>query len=274
VARKLLRLTARYHVEVGGLAISAPGNPWHIEDVVLVPQVRHSATVDFDDAGLAAARAKLRATGRPFDEWGRMWIHSQPDGSEPSGQDFATFGGLMAFAADTWRAASRLGCDPGPLPWHVMLVLGASDRSCSAHLRAYWPTIERIIDVELAASLESPTEEAEWLAEYALTNLQPPPPPRPPTYEPWPCTYYRTELERSVAQGCDLGLVVTGADPADRDLFHDIQDQLAIEAALTGGSKRARRKARRKIAGFLGRFTPAAIAAASATVAPPTPKGD
>jgi len=90
-----LKLQFLCHVgdtEVGAFGIASRGDLLYVEDVVTVKQRCSSASVEFDDEAVADFFDDQVETGRPPEQFARLWLHTHPGNSPtPSGVDEDTF---------------------------------------------------------------------------------------------------------------------------------------------------------------------------------------
>lgn len=113
---KLLFFRDRQETEVGGFAITAPGDPLKVEEFATVQQEVTLASVSFDDQAVADFFDAQVDAGRRPDQFARIWLHTHPaDSPQPSTTDEETF----------CRVFGR--CD-----WAVMFVLA---RNGNTHAR-------------------------------------------------------------------------------------------------------------------------------------------
>jgi hypothetical protein len=93
--------------EIGAFAITPPGHPFFVEDILTIRQSCSAATVEFDDEAVADFFEEQVDQGRTPEQFARIWIHTHPGESpDPSSTDEQTFA----------RVFGRCG-------WAVMFIL-------------------------------------------------------------------------------------------------------------------------------------------------------
>ena len=109
--------------EVGGFAISSPGDLLLVQDVHLVGQKCTGASVAFEDQAVADFFDRQVDQGRKPEEFARIWMHTHPgDPPTPSRVDEDTFGrvfgradwALMFILAQGGQSYARLRFNVGP----------------------------------------------------------------------------------------------------------------------------------------------------------------
>ena len=158
---KLLYLRDAGPTEIGGLGISAPGEPLLLADIVLVRQRCDWASVRFDDAAVADLFDQQIDGGRRPEEFARVWVHTHPGESpSPSATDEETF--ERVFGA----------CD-----WAVMFILAQGGRSYARLRFGVGPggSLEIPVEVDFAATFSASDHRA-WAAAYAacVVRVEPP----------------------------------------------------------------------------------------------------
>ena len=94
--------------EVAAFGLSAPDDPLHLDDVLVVEQRAGPVSVAFDDAAVADLFDAMADAGVAPAQFARIWLHTHPGASvEPSGTDEATF--ARAFGACDWAVMAILG---------------------------------------------------------------------------------------------------------------------------------------------------------------------
>ena len=109
--------------EVGGFAISSPGDHLLVQDVRLVRQECTGASVSLDDQAVADFFDHQVDQGQKPEEFARIWVHTHPgDSAQPSLVDEDTFGrvfgrsdwALMFILAQHGQSYARLRFNVGP----------------------------------------------------------------------------------------------------------------------------------------------------------------
>ena len=138
--------------EIGGLGISAPGDPLLLTDIRLVRQRCDWASVQFDDGAVADYFDEQVDAGRRPEEFGRVWVHTHPGESpSPSATDKETFGRVF-----------------GACQWAVMFILAQGGQSYARLTFGVGPGGSGDVPVEVDYESEFPaSERGAWEAEYA-----------------------------------------------------------------------------------------------------------
>jgi hypothetical protein len=162
---KLLYLRDRGPTEIGGFAITVPGDPLFVKDIRLVRQVCSPMTVEFDDAAVADFFDEQVDQGRRPEEFSRIWLHTHPcDSAKPSLTDEETF-------------ARCFGCTD----WAVMFILARKGETYARLRFNVGPGGSLILPcpVEFRAPFAGSTQEL-WEQEYLANVLPANPSPFPP----------------------------------------------------------------------------------------------
>lgn len=94
--------------EVGGFAVTAPENPFYIEEFITVRQDTSPVTVTFRDDAVADYFDKCVDRKLPPERFARIWLHTHPGASvQPSRTDEETFD--RVFGACDWAVMTILG---------------------------------------------------------------------------------------------------------------------------------------------------------------------
>ncbi len=94
--------------EVAAFGLSRPGDPLHLDDVLVVRQRASPISVAFDDGAVADLFDAMADAGVAPARFARVWLHPHPGASvEPSCPDEATF--ARAFGACDWAVLAILG---------------------------------------------------------------------------------------------------------------------------------------------------------------------
>ena len=198
VYRKMRFLTCQSGTEVGGWGIADdPLDPLSIKRFVLTKQVASVASIDFDDEGTCAFRAKCREEGLIASQYTKAKMHTHPGNSAaPSSTDWDDFYKVqMESLIVEYKMLVKMGDSSLQPPWQVMVIV-AKDGAMSAHIATFIPEINCIIsdkiDIEAAKPQES-TIEKEWLEEYKVEVSAPPtfvPGPHKGGHQYWPHRLY------------------------------------------------------------------------------------
>jgi proteasome lid subunit RPN8/RPN11 len=137
-------------VEVGGFGISFHDNPLSLNNFCLVKQKSSMASTDLDDDGIADFFDDCIDEGLEPVEFGRIWIHTHPQGiGTPSTKDEKTFSKCF-----------------GKCDWAIMMICpeGAKPK---AWIQYKFPACRMELDVEVDYSIEFPaSEHDEWKKEF------------------------------------------------------------------------------------------------------------
>ena len=113
----------RGQTEIGGFAITVPGDPLFVTDIRLVRQVCSPVTVEFDDVAVADFFDEQVDQGRRPEEFSRIWLHTHPcNSAKPSLTDEETFArcfgrtdwAVMFILAQQGETYARLRFNVGP----------------------------------------------------------------------------------------------------------------------------------------------------------------
>jgi hypothetical protein len=119
----LLYFRDRQETEVGGLAVTAPGDLLLVEQFVTVKQDVTVASVSLDDQAVADFFEAQVDAGRKPEQFGRIWLHTHPGNSPvPSFTDEETFTrvfgscqwAIMFILASGGKSYARLRFNVGP----------------------------------------------------------------------------------------------------------------------------------------------------------------
>ena len=137
--------------EVGGFGITYPEDPLLVEDFILVPQEVSSASVEFDDTGVADFVERMMEFNIPPAQCMRIWIHTHPGSmNSPSTTDEVTFFNVFS------------KCD-----WAIMFILAQNDKTFCALQHNTIPACR--INIETGVDFSAPfigSNQEEWLTEY------------------------------------------------------------------------------------------------------------
>jgi hypothetical protein len=170
VQRKLLLLTEEYKTEVSAWGRSAPGNPFFIENVCLTPGCTvSSASVDTDSEKMMTDYFEVhRKAGIPFDEFGRVFFHTQPGGVIPSEDDWQTLRRTVMHQWNMAQVLESLGQPPLSC-WAVMAILSGPRLGASLGHTFRGHVLCNTIPSRSGVP-ESDDEIEGWLAEYEATH--------------------------------------------------------------------------------------------------------
>lgn len=123
---KMRYFQSRIKTEIGGLCITAPGDPLFVVDVFIPKQEVSACTVAFDDDSIAEFTDQQVAAEVPQEQFFRIWLHTHPGPScAPSGKDNETFNRILGPHLD-WCVMAIIGTEgamyaelqqAGPRPW-------------------------------------------------------------------------------------------------------------------------------------------------------------
>lgn len=154
---KLLYFRDRQETEVGGLAVTAPGDLLHVQEFVTVKQDVTIASVAFDDQAVADLYEAQVDAGRKPEQFGRIWCHTHPgDSPQPSGTDEETFARVF-----------------GSCQWAIMFILARGGKSYARLRFNVGPGGNIVIPVEVDFTMPfGPSQSDEWDREYKA-NIHP-----------------------------------------------------------------------------------------------------
>lgn len=137
-------------VEVGGFGISFHDNPLSLNNFCLVKQKSSIVSTDLDDDAIADFYDDCVDEGLEPVEFGRIWIHTHPQGlATPSTTDEKTFSKCF-----------------GKCDWAIMMICpeGAKPK---AWIQYKYPSCRTELEVEVDYSIEFPgSEQDEWKKEF------------------------------------------------------------------------------------------------------------
>jgi hypothetical protein len=143
--------------EIGGFAITDPGDPLYVIEFVTVRQQADWASIKFDDAAVADFFDQQVDQGRRPEQFARLWCHTHPgDSATPSSVDEECFARVF-----------------GACNWAIMFVLARTGKTYARLRFNVGPGGHGEIPVDVDWSKPfTGSDHAAWLAEYNA-NIKP-----------------------------------------------------------------------------------------------------